>query len=72
MNVHMMAIQMGGEVVCSQALHVIVFLKHTAGSTYVWRMGVLPASRLLSTLPRSPANINIHCGIYQVVFLIDV
>lgn len=36
------------------------------------RMEVLPASRLLSTLPRSPANINIHCGIYQVVLLIDV
>lgn len=35
MNVHMMAIQMGGEVVCSQALHVIVFLQHTAGSTYL-------------------------------------
>lgn len=46
MNVHMMAIQMVSEVVCSQALHVIIFLQHTAGSVYdplsVWECFQLP------------------------------
>lgn len=59
MNVHMMAIQMGGEVVCSQALHVIVFLQHTAGSKVpmygVWECFQLPGcfQRCLARPPTS-------------------